>query len=315
MRSSQSPVPKHIIIETIYAETDKAIRNYFDGNGFVKVRARFISRGMGSCENPNTLFEVRLFGKRYYLRQSGQLYLEMYMPFLEKVWLEGPSFRAEKKVSERHLPDFNLYEFEFCGNFEQLLRHIENLLSEIISQVSVHAKEQLLQLGVDISKLRSMRPPFPRVTYGEAIKTLGSKWGSDLKSEHEKALVKLHGFRPLFITHFPKDIKFPTMKANEEDDSVVNSADLILPFSGEAVGAAEREFRFDAVNKRFLESTMLKIFKEEGVDIDVFAPYLNHLKAEGSILHAGCGIGMERVLQFLIGSEDIRDTNPLQLNL
>ena len=306
MKTSQNPIPKQILIEIIYAETDKAIRNYFDREGFVKVRAPFISGGMGSCENPKTLFEVNYLDKRTYLRQSGQLYLEMYMPFLEKVWCEGPSFRAEQKVDDRHLAEFNLYEFEFCGNFQQLLIHIENFFSEIIHEVSHHAEQQLLELDVDADSLRSVVAPFPRITYKKAVEILGLKWGSDLKREHEKALVELYGSKPLFITHFPRQMKFFNMKVNEEDTSVVNSADLILPFSGETVGAAEREFRYDAVYERLLASRMLEIFKEEGVGIDAFRPYLDHLKEKGSVLHAGCGIGLERVIQFLLGVSDIR---------
>lgn len=305
MSLSQENIPKQILVEMIYAQTDKAIRNYLDREGFVKVRAPFISGGMGSCENPKTLFELNYLGRRFYLRQSGQLCLEMYMPFLEKVWCEGPSFRSERKVDDRHLAEFNLYEFEFCGDFEQLLKRIESLFSEIINQVTLHA-EQLLQLGVDVDRLHSMNSPFPRITYKKAIEVLGLKWGSDLKSEHEKALVELYGSKPLFITHFPRQMKFFNMKVNEEDTSVVNSADLILPFSGETVGAAEREFRYDAVYERLLASRMLEIFKEEGVGIDVFRPYLDHLKEKGSVLHAGCGIGLERVIQFLLGVSDIR---------
>jgi asparaginyl-tRNA synthetase len=305
-------INKSILVERVFEHMDKAIDNYFDREGFVKVRAPFMSEGIGSCENPKTLFGVDYLGKKTYLRQSAQLYLEMYMPALTKVWCEGPSFRAEQKKDHRHLSEFNLYEFEFCGNFEQLLILIENLFSEIIGHVHTHAEKQLLQLGVNIDELSSMKPPYPRVTYEKAVEVLGLEWGSDLRSEHEKALVKMYGFKPLFVMLFPKQMKFFNMKVKQEDDSVVNSVDLILPFSGEAVGGAEREFHYDAVKERLLESAMLRIFKDRGVDIDSFEPYLNHLKTEGSVLHSGCGIGIERVLQFLISSSNINDVMPLQ---
>lgn len=296
-----------VFVEKVFDDVDRAIRRYLSTKGFVKVRAPFISVGMGSCENPKTLFTVEYLGRRSYFRQSGQLYLEMYIPFVEKVWCEGPSFRAEQNIDDRHLAEFNLYEFEFCGNFEQLLEHIEHLFIEVVSQVSLHSEKHLLPLGVDIDILRSIKSPFPRITYKKAIEILGLKWGSDLNSGHEKALVELHGIKPLFITHFPKQMKFFNMKVNEEDPSVVNSADLILPLSGETVGAAEREFRHDAVYARLMESKMLELFKEYGVGIGAFEPYLNHLREERSVLHSGCGIGLERLLQFLIGSNDIRD--------
>lgn len=308
----QKSVAKSILVEKVFEHVDKGIHSYFEREGFTKVRAPFMSEGMGSCENPRTLFGIDYLGRRIYLRQSAQLYLEMYMPAFTKIWCEGPSFRAEQKKDSRHLSEFNLYEFEFSGNFEQLLMHIENLFKEIIERVCANAEKQLLQLGVDVNRLNSMKPPYQRVAYKEAAEVLGLEWGSDLDSDDEKALVKMYGFRPLFIVLFPKQMKFFNMKVNQEDDSVVNSVDLLLPFSGEAVGGAEREFVYEAVKGRFLESTMLRIFKDREVGIHSFEPYLNHLKTEGSVLHSGCGIGIERVLQFLIGSTNINDVIPLQ---
>lgn len=307
MRTRESSMPlRWILVEKAFDDVDRAIREYFNTEGFVRVRAPFMSGGIGSCENPRTLFSIDYQGQRLYFRQSEQLYLEMFIPFLKKVWCEGPSFRAERHIDERHLAEFNLYEFEFCGNFRQLLKRIEDLFSEIIIKTSLHADEHLTPLGADVNRLQKMMPPFPEITYATAIEYLGLEWGSDLNGEHEKTLLSSHGSKPLFITHFPKELKFFNMRVNEEDPSVVNSADLILPYGGEAVGAAEREFQYEPVSKRLLESSMLTSFKEYGVGIDSFSPYLDHLKTSASVLHAGCGIGLERVLQFLLGVSDIR---------
>jgi len=298
---------KRTIIAKMYAEVLKAARTYFDREGFIEVPTPFFSRGLGSCENTKTLFSIDYFGTNMYLRQTAQLYLELLMPSIEKVWCVGPSFRAEL-ADDRHLPEFTLLEMEFCGDFQELLTRIEDLVYKMASQVAVNINKELAELSVDIARLESLRRPFKRITYEDAIKILDLEWGTDLVSRYEKHIVELLGNQPLFITHFPEKMKFFNMRTNARNSLVVNSADLILPFSGEAAGSAEREFEYEKVYEKLKHSIMFRQLEEAGGSITNFGFYLNHLRDHGSVLHSGCGIGVERVIQFLLGTTDIRDS-------
>jgi len=311
---SWSPLTKRKIFTTrIMAEIFRACRNYADREGFLEVPAPCLSnRWLGACENLKTVFSVCYAGHRAYLRQTGQLYLETYLPYEEKVWCLGPSFRAEK-LDNRHLQEFQLFEIEFIGDFNQLLTSIEDLILKILSEVVQQKNKELAYLGVNIERLRSIKKPFLRITYKKAIDTVGSKWGADLKRTQEKALVEFFGGFPLFITHFPEKMKFFNMRTNPEDPSIVNSADLILPFSGEAVGAAEREFEHDAVLKKLEKSAMYERMIRKGGGLTDFSLYLDHLDKNRSVLHSGYGVGLERVLQFILGSDDIQSVIPFGL--
>jgi asparaginyl-tRNA synthetase len=292
-------------------------RKYFEEKGFVEVPVPHIMRATGACENIATMFEVSFFGERRYLAQTGQLYLEVLTPYLERVWAAGPSFRAEPDVDERHLVEFTLVEIEFKGGFDELLRHIESMVSSMVGEAVRTRAEDLEMLVADIGRLKRIRPPFRRVSYSESVNLLagtGVRWGDDLKSAHEKQVVKYFGGEPLFITHYPKAIKFFNMKENESNPDVVDSADLILPFSGEAVGAAERESDYDRLVSRLLDSSMFRLLKEKGGSLDDFAWYLNFYKEDGGCRHSGCGIGMNRVTQSVLGVDDIRVTTTWPMN-
>jgi asparaginyl-tRNA synthetase len=155
------------------------------------------------------------------------------------------------------------------------------------------------------------------LTYDEAVEKLSSegvKWGDDLKSKHEKMLVEMAGNKPLFITHFPKKIKFFNMRENDFRTDIVNSSDLILPGSGEAVGAAEREYRYDKLKERLENSMMMQQLKARGGNIEDFQWYLDCVKTNGIKLHSGCGIGLNRVTQFVLGADDIRKSTVFPLN-
>lgn len=304
------PTKERIHKTRILAEISRVCREFADEGSFLEVPGPYLSsKWIGACENLDTVFSVHYAGHRAYLRQTGQLYLEIYLPYEDKVWCIGPSFRAEEPDS-RHLPQFTLFEIEFVGDFQDLLMSIEDLISRILSRVVQQRNEDLAHLGVDIERLRSIRNPFARITYDQAIEILGLEWGVDLKGIHEKALMKRVGGQPFFITHFPERIKFYNMRRNPENPSVVNSADLILPLSGETVGAAEREFEHGLVLEKFMHSNMYKRVRSKGGGRRDFSLYFDHLEQHGSVLHAGCGIGLERVLQFILGSNDIRDATP-----
>jgi asparaginyl-tRNA synthetase len=262
------------------------------------------------------MFELDYFGRRGYLSQTAQLYLEVFTPFLGKVWCIGPSFRAEPRADERHLTEFTLVELEFSGNFDELLTHIEGTICSMINSVLSRRQLELQLLGANIEKLRKLKRPFERITYTEAVGLLqeyGVKWGDDFKSQDEKAIVQLTGNQPVFVTHFPKAIKFFNMRENEENPTIVNSADLLLPGGGEAVGAAEREYKYEKLHERLTNSTMFKQLIERGGSIEDFRWYLEFYKIYGS-LHSGCGIGLNRVTQFVLGTNDIRATTAFPLN-
>ncbi len=303
-------------IAKVEAELIKGARKYFEEHGFTEVVVPHITKATGSCENINTLFEVDHFGKKSFLVQTGQLYLESLIPRMGNVFCTGSSFRAEPDIDERHLTEFQLLEIEFPGDFEMLLEHIEGTIKSMISTALKNASGELSFLGVDTAKL-ALKEPFKRITYTEAVKSLegfGVKWGDDLKSSHEKHLVKKFGENPLFITHFPEKIKFFNMRRNPQNPEIVNSADLILPFGGEAVGSAEREFEYPPLKKRLEDSLMLQQLKALGGGIEDFGWYMDFVKNHGGQLHSGCGIGLNRVTQFVLQSEDIRTTTPFPMN-
>lgn len=296
------------VIAKVESAALAAARKYFEKEGFTEVTVPHITRVTGACENIDTLFELDYFGEQGYLVQTGQLYLEALIPKLGKVFCIGPSFRAEGDIDGRHLTEFTLVEIEFPGDFEQLLSHIENIVHAMIHAAA--SCEELRTLA-DTGRL-DVKKPFRRMTYDEAIESLQEKgfrvtWGDDLKSMHEKALA---GDQPLFITHYPEAIKFFNMRRHGK---LVKSCDLILPNSGEAVGAAEREYDHSLLIEKLVGSEMYKKLESRGKNIKDFQWYLDIVKAH-PIQHAGCGIGLNRVMQFILGSDDIRACTPFPMN-
>jgi len=308
--------PELQAVARIEASLLRGARRYFDANDFVEIVVPHLTRATGACENIATMFTVDHFGESAYLAQTGQLYLEVLTPFLKKVWCIGPSFRAEPSIDERHLTEFTLIELEFEGDLRQLMRHIENVICSMVQEAMATIGEDLEFLGVDEDRI-NVAPPFKKVTYTDAVEQLhsfGVKWGDDLKSTHEKALVEIFGNKPLFITHYPKAIKFFNMKQNAYNPDIVNSTDLILPFSGEAVGAAEREYQHEPLLTRLKESNMLRQLIERGGSIRDFDWYLDFYRQYGGTPHSGCGIGLNRVTQYVLGSQDIRACTVFPMN-
>jgi asparaginyl-tRNA synthetase len=278
-----------------------------------------MTKATGSCENFMTVFELDYFGKRVYLSQTGQLYLEVLTPFLKKVWCVIHSFRAEPDVDSRHLTEFPLIELEFEGDFEQLTRHIEGTIYSMISQTEKERREELELFGIDKKHLYKFKPPYKRISYTEVIEILQNNgieinWGDDIKSLHEKMISEFLDFEPFFLTHWPTPIKFFDMKTNEENPKTVNSCDLILPFSGEAVGGAEREHKYETLKKKLEESMMLKLLAERGGNVKDFEWFLDFYKKHDVNLHSGFGVGFNRVTQSLLKCDDIRSCTVFPLN-
>ncbi len=314
--NEQKNIPRHQLGSTIKIQSSllRGARDYFTRMGFHEVPVPTITKATGSCENVDTMFEMTHFGSRAYLAQTGQLYLESLLPVVDKVFCVGPSSRAEHKIDDRHLTQFTLMEIEFTGNLPQLMNHIEQTILSMVREVLNTSRAELQELGVNTTHLDTLQAPFTKISYEQAVKIVNEKldntvvFGSDLTSKHEKFLVEYFGNKPLFVTHYPEAIKFFNMRTNAKDSRLVNSTDLLLPFSGESVGAAEREFEPDYVIDKLEKSIMLKQLKERGGSIDDFKWYVDNMREHGSVPHAGCGFGFERIMQFVMASNDIRVT-------
>ncbi len=311
----------------VVSEILKAGRASLEKRGYTEVVVPRIVRATGACENVNTLFEVgvdgntKWFGHQAYLAQTGQLYLEALVPDLKKVYCAGPSFRAENEVDDRHLIEFYMMEIEFAGNFSDLLKEIEIYISDIAHQLALVGANK--DLGISPKRLKQLATcpaVFPKVTYDEALDILKGKnedinWGDDINSKQETILVKYFGEQPLFITHYPDPMykhdqeieieKFFNMLPDPEHPGRVLSSDLILPLAGEAVGSAARVHSAEEMKKRLLNSRMFKRLEKMGGSLEDFAWYINQLE-KGSIPHAGCGFGISRITQWILGTTDIK---------
>ncbi len=213
-------------------------------------------------------------------------------------------------MDSRHLTEFTLIELEFAGTFEELLEHIEGVITSMVESVL----KKMTSRWLDRNRLRKVMAPFPRITYTEAIESLGREFGHDIAREEEQLLVEKFGNVPLFITHYPRRMKFFNMIENSKNPELVDSADLILPFGGETVGAASREYQADKLFKRLEESEMLKQLMSKGGSIKDFDWYIEVYKNYDTAPHAGCGIGLNRVTQFVLGVDDIRMCTAYPLN-
>jgi asparaginyl-tRNA synthetase len=300
----------------------------FHNQGFVPLFPPKVVRASGACENVNTLFDVQVedddkwFGRSAYLSQTGQLYLEAYVAELNKVYCLGPSFRAEPKIDDRHLTEFMMLEIEFAGDFNDLLSHIESMIYHLAQMVG-NSQEAIAEFGLDkatTERLLKCPPVLTKLTYDQAItklKELGEKieWGDDISSKREKILLANNNEQPLFITHYPdpmwdhgKEIeveKFFNMLPDKKTPGRVLSSDLILPFGGEAVGAAARVDSLEVLIARLENSKMYQRLVEKGGDLQDFEWYIEHLKKHGTIPHAGCGFGLSRIMQWIGGFDDI----------
>jgi asparaginyl-tRNA synthetase len=309
----------------------KSARNYLEAANYTEIITPRVVRASGACENIDTLFETSAQGeekwfnkKRGYLCQTGQLYLEALVPKLGNVYCIGPSFRAEPKVDDRHLTEFQMLEIELPTDFDGLLGEIENIIESMaLGLISNTARVKELGLTPsDVKRLKNLPVHFARINYDEAIKLLNKlsfqkEWGDDISSAEEQKIVEHFGGQPVFITRFPdpmwkfkKEIeveKFFNMLPDKENPGRVLSADLILPYGGEAVGAAARVHEPETMIRRLKNSKMFKRLLEKGGNLNDFGWYIEQLKTNGGVPHAGCGIGLARVVKWLLGESDIRN--------
>ena len=313
-------------------------RKYLKDNNYTEVVVPRVVRATGACENINTLFEVSsennfnwFGGNKAYLAQTGQLYLEALVPKLGNVYCIGPSFRAEPKANDRHLTEFQMIEIEHPGGFKELLSYIEGMVSSIAHDIAKHekAREEFGLSDERMAKLNSCPKIFNKINYDQVIeklKELGEtiEWGDDISSTQEKMLVEAFGNDPLFITRFPDPMcdfgkpieveKFFNMLPDKETPGRVLSSDLILPHGGEAVGSAARVHEWQILVARLQNSRMYKRLLERGGGMQDFQWYINQVKENGAVPHAGCGFGMARIMQWIMGSSSIRQAGAFPSN-
>ena len=287
----------------------KTIRNFMESEDFVEVTTPTITSLTGACEDFSTLFPLEYFGNKAFLTQTAQLHLEplVHSQTLRRVYSVNHSYRAEPRADHRHLTEFVLIEPEIgFGNLQTLLDIEERLVSTLVQKALESRRDELELLGADIAMLETIKPPFRRMTYSEAIEQLNkmgiaTEWGDDLDRKREIALLEWTQF-PTFITHYPLELKFFNMRQNREDERIVNAADLLLPGVGEVCGGAEREEDPVRLRHRLMHSEAMKHLLAAGGSAEDYEWYLR-LRDNDSIPYAGFGMGFERLVQFITGSE------------
>jgi asparaginyl-tRNA synthetase len=294
---------QHAILR-IRAEIMRAITEWLDDQGFLRVDCPILTPS--ACEGTTTLFETGYFGDKAYLTQSGQLYNEANAMAFGKVYCFGPTFRAEKSKTRRHLTEFWMVEPEmaFC-DLEENLRVQEEMLSYVVQRILQRRRAELQTLGRDLSRLEKVHPPFPRLSYDEAVEILRQsgvdfEWGNDFGAPDETILAERHEL-PVFVHRYPTRCKAFYMKPVEERPEVCLSADLLAPEGyGEIIGGGQR-----IEDLALLESRI----REHGLPEEAYRWYLD-LRRYGSVPHSGFGLGIERTVAWVCGIEHVRETIP-----
>lgn len=295
---------QHAVMK-IRNEIIRATYEFFNENGFSKVDPPILT---GSApEGTSELFATKYFDEDAYLSQSGQLYMEAAAMALGKVFSFGPTFRAEKSKTRRHLIEFWMIEPEMAfTEFDENLEVQEQYVAYIVQAVLKNCKLELKTLGRDTEKLEKITAPFPRITYDDAIVFLHEKgfddikWGDDFGAPHETAIAESYD-KPVFITHYPTSLKPFYMQPDPNRDDVVLCADLIAPEGyGEIIGGSERIHDFELLKQRL---------EEHNLEMDAYKWYLE-LRQYGSVPHSGFGLGLERTVAWISGVEHVRESIP-----
>ncbi|HYP42129.1 MAG TPA: amino acid--tRNA ligase-related protein [Chloroflexia bacterium] len=290
----------------------RAAQDTLDGEGFTQVVAPLLTSMSGACGEPGTLIPVDLHGRKSYLRQTSQLDLEPLMRELGRVYSIGRSFRAERRTDERHLSEFTLIEAEAAGwGLEEMMALMERLALDMLHRAARSAGEHLAALGMIPDRLLSLKRPFARMTYDEAIVALQGighfiEWGEDLSHEDELALAEMAG-GPLFVTRYPVELRFFTMKVCRDDPRVVKCCDLLLPGVGEVMGASETEADPDLLERKLVSSRGIRQRLDLGGSAVDYNWYIEmHRQESGQ--QAGFGMGFERLVRYACGLKSISQT-------
>ncbi|MEO0113953.1 MAG: asparagine--tRNA ligase [candidate division WOR-3 bacterium] len=294
---------QHAIIR-IRSEIVKACRDFLDDRGFILVDAPIFTPA--ACEGTTTLFEVDYFGQKTYLTQSGQLYNEPAAAAFGKVYCFGPTFRAEKSKTRRHLTEFWMLEPEVAFfELDDIINLAEDLICYVLDRVLNKRNEELKTLERDITKLANIKKPFYRITYNEALEILNKKgqkveWGEDFGGDEETILSESFD-KPVFIHRFPRQCKAFYMKSDPKDEKLVLGVDLLAPEGyGEIIGGGQREDDLATLEKRIEENKLPK---------QAFEWYLD-LRRYGSFPHSGFGLGIERTVAWICKVHHVRETIP-----
>lgn len=294
---------QHAIMR-IRAEVIQACQDYLNGNGFTLIDAPIFTPS--ACEGTTTLFEVDYFGRKAYLTQSGQLYNEAAAMAFGKVYCFGPAFRAEKTKTRRHLIEFWQVEPEMAyARLDETIAVCQDLLLFIIRRVLGRRREELERLERDIAFLEGITPPFPRISYDEALVILKEegeelKWGEEFGAPHETVLSKRFD-TPFFVHRYPVRCKPFYMKRDEKDPCLALCVDGLAPEGyGEIIGGGEREDDLETLERRI---------EEYNLPQEAFEWYLD-LRRFGSVPHSGFGLGIERTVAWICKLSHVRETIP-----
>jgi asparaginyl-tRNA synthetase len=299
LRSSK----QHAVLR-IRNEVEKGIRDFFYDRDFVLIDSPILTAN--AAEGTQSLFETDYFGEKAYLSQSGQLYLEPAAAAFGKVYCFGPTFRAEKSKTRRHLMEFWMVEPEVAFlEFEGLQSLAEEFVEYLVTRALERCQEELKTLERDQSKLEGVKRPFPRITYREAIDLLASKgmeakFGDDLGGDEETVIANSFD-RPVMISRYPTDIKAFYMQPDPNDPSVVLGLDMIAPEGyGEIIGGSQRIHDHDLLLERI---------KQHNLPVEKFQWYLD-VRKYGTFPHSGFGMGIERCVAWISGVPHLRETIP-----
>ena len=294
---------QHAILRIRHTLVD-ACRRFLNDEGFINADAPIFTPN--ACEGTTTLFETQYFDEKAYLTQSGQLYNEATAAAFGKSYCFGPTFRAEKSKTRRHLIEFWMVEPEIAyATLDDVMVFIERFVEAIVARVLAERRPELKILERDVTALERVKAPFPRLSYDEAATRLKEKglpfeWGGDFGGTDETVLTEGYD-RPFFVHRFPAAIKAFYMKRDPADDRLSLSCDLLAPEGyGEIVGGGQREDDYD---------TLVSRIQEHQLPMEAFSWYLD-LRRYGSVPHSGFGMGIERCLTWICGIEHLREAIP-----
>lgn len=294
---------QHAILK-IRHEIIRAVRNFFDDRGFVLVDTPIFTPA--ACEGTTTLFEVGYFDDKAYLTQSGQLYNEATAAAFGKVYCFGPTFRAEKSKTRRHLTEFWMVEPELAfATLDDVMTLAEEFITSIVQSVLKNRRAELQALERDVTKLERIAPPFPRLPYDEAVKNLQARgseiqWGSDFGGGDETILSQQFD-RPVMVHRYPAQVKAFYMEPDPARPELALCVDMLAPEGyGEIIGGGQRASSLELLNQRI---------QEHHLPPEAFDWYLD-LRKYGTFPHAGFGMGIERAVAWICGLEHVRETIP-----
>ncbi|HEY9448714.1 MAG TPA: asparagine--tRNA ligase [Gemmatimonadaceae bacterium] len=288
-------------IAIVRNEIEQAIHDFFYDRGFLRVDTPILTAAIGERSG---LFETEYFDEgKAYLAQTGQLYGEAAAAAFGKIYTFGPTFRAEKSKTRRHLTEFWMIEPEVAWNdSDDNMRLQEDFVSNIVQRCLTRCAAQLRELERDTSRLAAVVPPFPRLDYSDAVQLLKKKgssieWGEDLGAEDESLIVEEYD-RPVFVFNYPREAKAFYMKENPADPRTVLCNDLLAPEGyGEIIGGSQREDDYDRLLRRI---------EEEKLPLDAYGWYLE-LRKYGTFVHSGFGLGLERTVSWICGLQHLRE--------